>query len=172
MVTVSTAALEKARTLVESVLDPEMPMLTLADLGVVRDVDITPDGAVVVTLTPTYSGCPALATMRADIEHLLHQHGHDQVRVNTSLTPAWSSDWITESGMRKLRDAGYSTPGRAPARQTGPVPLTLTTRPRPVSCPQCGSSRTELVSEFGATLCKAQYRCTACREPFDHVKEI
>lgn len=169
---VTTVALENARTLVESVLDPEMPMLTLADLGVVRDVEIDPDGAVVVTITPTYSGCPALATMRADIEHLLHQHDYHQVRVDTSLTPAWSTDWITESGVRKLRDAGYSTPGLAPSRTAGPVPLTLTIRPRAVSCPQCGSPHTELVSEFGATLCKAHYRCRACLEPFDHVKEI
>ncbi|MFF0815552.1 1,2-phenylacetyl-CoA epoxidase subunit PaaD [Rhodococcus sp. NPDC003318] len=161
-----------ARTLVESVLDPEMPMLTLADLGVVRGVEIDPDGAVVVAITPTYSGCPALATMRADIEHLLTRHGYARVRVDTSLTPAWSSDWISESGARKLRDAGYSTPGPAPARSTGPVPLTLITRPRAVSCPRCGSPATDLVSEFGATLCKAHYRCRACLEPFDHVKEI
>ncbi|WP_430335922.1 1,2-phenylacetyl-CoA epoxidase subunit PaaD [Rhodococcus sp. ACT016] len=166
------AAHEDARTLVESVIDPEMPMLTLADLGVIRDVDIDQNGAVVVTITPTYSGCPALATMRVDIEQLLNRHGYNQVRVDTSLTPPWSSDWITESGMRKLREAGYSPPGRAPAPGTGPVPLTLTTPPRAVSCPQCGSPRTELVSEFGATLCKAHYRCIACLEPFDHVKEI
>ncbi|MGY0499326.1 1,2-phenylacetyl-CoA epoxidase subunit PaaD [Nocardia sp. FBN12] len=167
----NTQGIENARALVESVLDPEMPMLTLADLGVVRDVAVDPDGAVVVTITPTYSGCPALATMRADIEHLLYQHDYRRVRVDTSLTPAWSSDWITESGVRKLREAGYSTPGTAPTAR-GPVPLTLTNRRRAVACPQCDSPHTELVSEFGATLCKAHYRCLACLEPFDHVKEI
>jgi len=172
-VTVTTADLANARALVESVLDPEMPMLTLADLGVVRDVVIDRDDTVVVTITPTYSGCPALVTMRSDIERLLHRHAYRNVRVDTSLSPAWSSDWISESGMRKLRDAGYSTPGRAPATPArGPVPLTLTTRRRAVFCPLCGSPHTEVVSEFGATLCKAHYRCRACLEPFDHVKEI
>ncbi|MEE2030654.1 1,2-phenylacetyl-CoA epoxidase subunit PaaD [Rhodococcus sp. CC-R104] len=161
-----------ARELAESVPDPEMPMLTLADLGVVRNVEVNADGSVIVTITPTYSGCPAIATMRADIEHRLTRHGYCDVRVDTTLTPPWSSDWISEAGRRKLREAGYSTPGPAPLRTNGPVPLTLTTRSRALTCPQCGSPSTELISEFGATLCKAHYRCTACLEPFDHVKEI
>ncbi len=160
-----------ARTLVDAVLDPEMPMLTLADLGVVRDVDVD-DEAVVVTITPTYSGCPALATMRDDITRVLTEGGYRDVRVDTSLTPAWSSDWITETGLRKLHEAGYSAPGPVPRPSAGPVPLTLTVRPRAVACPRCGSTQTRLVSEFGATLCKAHYTCSSCLEPFDHVKEI
>ncbi|MBU4614900.1 phenylacetate-CoA oxygenase subunit PaaJ [Rhodococcus sp. GG48] len=171
MVTVAAPTPADARELVGSVLDPEMPMLTLADLGVVRAVEVEDDGSVVVTITPTYSGCPAIATMRTDIEGALRRHGY-RARVDTSLTPPWSTDWISESGRRKLREAGYSVPGPAPARSPGPVPLTLTTRLRPLTCPQCGSPRTELVSEFGSTLCKAHYRCTACLEPFDHVKEF
>jgi ring-1,2-phenylacetyl-CoA epoxidase subunit PaaD len=161
-----------ARRIAATVMDPEMPLLTLDDLGVLREVEVRRDGSVLVTITPTYSGCPAMATMRDDIEHKLLDHGYPDVEIVTSLTPAWSTDWISEDGRRKLRETGYSVPGPAPARTTGPVPLTLTVRPRLIDCPQCGSSNTRLISEFGATLCKAQYRCDDCLEPFDHVKEI
>jgi ring-1,2-phenylacetyl-CoA epoxidase subunit PaaD len=158
---------------VAALLDPEMPMVTLADLGIVRDVYEDLDtGAVMVTITPTYSGCPAMATIRDDIVASLHRHGHCDVEIRVSLQPAWSTDWITEAGRRQLAQAGCSPPGPAPRRTSGPVPLTLTARPRMLTCPQCGSNRTRLISEFGATLCKAQYQCSACGEPFDHVKEI
>lgn len=161
-----------ARDIAASVMDPEMPPLTLDDLGVLREVTVSVDGSVLVTITPTYSGCPAMATMRDDIEHKLLEHGYDRVEISTRLTPAWSSDWISAEGRRKLSEAGYSVPGPAPKRTAGPVPLTLTAKPRVIDCPQCGSSNTVLTSEFGATLCKAQYRCSDCLEPFDHVKEI
>lgn len=161
-----------ARAVAASVTDPEMPPLTLDDLGVLREVTVSPDGSVLVTITPTYSGCPAMATMRDDLEHKLLEHGYDRVRIRTRLTPAWSSDWISTEGRRKLSAAGYSVPGPAPQRTAGPVPLTLTPKPRTIVCPQCGSPNTVLHSEFGATLCKAQYRCSDCLEPFDHVKEI
>ncbi|MFD6163471.1 1,2-phenylacetyl-CoA epoxidase subunit PaaD [Nocardia sp. NPDC060256] len=154
-----------------SVTDPELPPLTLADLGVLREVTVV-DGNVLVTLTPTYSGCPAMATMRDDITHRLRDFGYDHVEIRTRLTPAWSSDWISAAGRRKLSAAGYSVPGPAPKPTAGPVPLTLTAKPRVIDCPQCGSSNTLLTSEFGATLCKAQYRCADCLEPFEHVKEI
>ena len=167
-----TNAQNKAQEIAAAVLDPELPLLTLGDLGVLRDVEVHDDGSVLVTITPTYSGCPAMATMRDDIEHSLLDNGFESVKVITSLTPAWSTDWISEVGLRKLRDTGYSVPGPAPTRLSGPVPLTLTAKPRRVSCPQCSSMSTRLVSEFGATLCKAQYRCNVCLEPFEHVKEI
>ena len=168
----TTAVRSDARRLAESVLDPEMPMLTLADLGVLREVEEFADGSVVVTITPTYSGCPAMATMRDDIEHTLQDAGFGHVEVRTVLTPPWSTDWISDDGRRKLRENGYSTPGPAPLRTSGPVPLTLTVKPRAVTCPVCHSANTRLDSEFGATLCKALYRCLDCLEPFDHVKEI
>ncbi|GCE42851.1 Phenylacetate-CoA oxygenase, PaaJ subunit [Rhodococcus wratislaviensis] len=168
----TTAVRSDARRLAESVLDPEMPMLTLADLGVLRDVEENADGSVIVTITPTYSGCPAMATMRDDIEHTLQDAGFGSVEVRTVLTPPWSTDWISDDGRRKLRENGYSTPGPAPLRTSGPVPLTLTVKPRAVTCPVCHSANTRLDSEFGATLCKALYRCLDCLEPFDHVKEI
>ncbi|MGA8987358.1 1,2-phenylacetyl-CoA epoxidase subunit PaaD [Aeromicrobium sp.] len=159
-----------ARRVVASVTDPEMPMLTLEDLGVLRDVEVVGD-RVVVTITPTYSGCPAMATMRDDLVHALHDHGFDQVEVRVSLHPAWSSDWITERGRQALTDHGLSAPGPAP-RHVGPVLLSLRPTRRTLVCPRCASSDVELTSEFGPTACKALYRCSACLEPFEHVKEI
>ena len=157
------------RAIAASVTDPEMPMLTLEDLGVLRDV--RQEGSeVVVTITPTYSGCPAMATMRDDLVHRLTDAGYD-ARVVVSLTPAWSSDWITERGRDALRAHGLSAPGPA-RRRTGPVALDLTPTRRDLTCPQCGSGDVDLTSQFGATACKALYRCSACLEPFEHVKEI
>ena len=157
-----------------AVTDPELPMLTLADLGVLRSVeeaDDGPDKKVVVTITPTYSGCPAMATMRDDLVHALTDEGYADVEVRVSLSPAWTTDWISDRGRAALVEHGISAPGPAPQRG-GPVALTLAPTRRTIACPQCGSAATELVSEFGSTACKALYRCTDCLEPFDHVKEI
>ena len=161
---------DRAVAAARSVTDPEMPMLTLEDLGVLRDVTVAPSGAVTVTITPTYSGCPAMATMRDDLVRTLGEAGL-QATVRVSLSPAWSSDWITERGRAALRAHGLSAPGPAP-RRSGPVPLSLGRIQRAITCPRCGSSAVELTSEFGATACKAMYRCASCLEPFDHVKEI
>lgn len=151
------------------VTDPELPMLTLADLGVLRDVQ-TVDGRVIVSITPTYSGCPAMNAMRDDIEYALRAAGYPDVEIRTVLRPAWSSDWITEHGRAALAAAGIAAPGPAPAA-TGPVPLTLgLSRPR-VTCPNCASTDTEEISRFGATACRALWRCRACAEPFERVKE-
>ncbi len=160
-----------AREVAERVTDPEMPMLTLADLGVLRSVE-EDEGRVVVTITPTYSGCPAMATMRDDLVHRLQDHGFGDVEVRVRLSPAWSSDWISERGRSALRAHGLSAPGPAPTRSSGPVPLSLTPTRRALTCPRCGSEDTVLTSEFGATACKALYRCATCAEPFEHVKEI
>jgi ring-1,2-phenylacetyl-CoA epoxidase subunit PaaD len=160
----------RARTIAASVTDPEMPMLTLEDLGVLRDVQES-GRQVVVTITPTYSGCPAMATMRDDLVHALQDHGFTDVEVRTSLHPAWSSDWISDRGRRALAAHGISAPGPATHRD-GPVPLTLLATPRSLSCPRCRSADVRLSSEFGATACKAMYRCESCLEPFEHVKEI
>ncbi len=154
-----------------TVVDPELPMLTLADLGVLRDVQVADDGAVVVDITPTYSGCPAMATMRDDLVRRLQEEGYDDVRVRVALHPAWTTDWITPQGRAALADAGISPPGPAP-RHEGAVVLQLAPTRRAVTCPRCGSADVELTSEFGSTACKAMYRCRACLEPFDHVKEI
>lgn len=160
-----------ARSVAETVTDPELPMLTLADLGVLRDVR-TEDGTVVVEITPTYSGCPAMGVMRADLVHALHRAGFDRVDVRTVLAPAWTSDWITDVGRRKLAAGGIAPPGAAPVRTTGPVPLQLSPTRRTASCPVCGSADTEQTSEFGPTACKALLRCRVCGEPFERIKEI
>lgn len=153
------------------VTDPELPQVTLADLGVLRDVRLE-GGTVVVEITPTYTGCPAMGVMRADLVLALREAGFADVDVRTVLSPAWSTDWISEEGRRKLAAAGIAPPGPAPARTTGPVPLQLGPPRRTADCPLCGSPDTEQLSEFGATACKALRRCRSCREPFEHVKEI
>ena len=165
-----TEAIDRARAAAGRVTDPEMPMLTLVDLGVLRDVSIE-DGRVVATITPTYSGCPAMATMRDDLQRELLHAGFEDAEVRVSLTPAWTSDWITEAGRKALQDAGISPPGQAP-RHEGPVALTLMPTRRAVTCVLCGSDNVRLSSEFGPTACKAMYQCLDCLEPFDHVKEI
>ena len=165
----SGADLAAAREIAAAVPDPELPMVTVADLGILRDV-AAEDGRLVVTITPTYSGCPALREIAHDLRRRLGQAGFAEVTVRTALAPAWSSDWITAEGRRKLRAAGISPPHPVPS---GPVPLTLTaTRREPVACPRCSSRDTTRTAAFGATACKALFRCETCREPFEHVKEI
>ncbi|MGH3359633.1 MAG: 1,2-phenylacetyl-CoA epoxidase subunit PaaD [Nocardioidaceae bacterium] len=169
MTTSTLPDLARAREIASTVADPELPMVTIADLGILRDVAY--DGAtLVVTITPTYSGCPAMATMRADLEVALRRAGFDDVDVRTALRPAWTTDWISEDGRRKLDDNGISSPG--PASHDGPVALTLTLPSRRLRCPQCGSGDTDETSHFGSTACKSLHRCRTCGEPFEHVKEI
>ena len=159
-----------AAAVAATVTDPELPMLTLADLGVLRSVSES-EGRVVVAITPTYTGCPAMDTMRDDLEHALVSAGYPDVEIRTQLSPAWTSDWISASGRRKLAAAGIAPPGAAP-RRSGPIPLTLSAPVSRVLCPHCGSADTEEQSRFGATACKALRRCRTCLEPFEHVKEI
>ena len=161
MVGVLTA--DQVRTVLDAVVDPEIPVLTIADLGVLRDVTVE-GGQVVVTVTPTYSGCPAMDEIRADVLAALHAAGVADVEVRTVLAPAWTTDWMTAAGRAKLEAFGIAPPlGRA----TGPVPVLLGT----VRCPQCGSGDTEELTRFASTSCKALWRCRSCREPFDHFKD-
>lgn len=169
---VNTSAPPDARAVAETVTDPELPLLTLADLGVLRDVRVERAGRVVVSITPTYTGCPAVQTMRDDLRARLFAAGYAEVEVRTVLDPPWTSDWISESGRRKLADAGIAPPGEAPRRTTGPVPLALGPIRRVVRCPRCGSADTDELSRFGATACKSLRRCNDCQEPFEHFKEI
>jgi ring-1,2-phenylacetyl-CoA epoxidase subunit PaaD len=150
--------------------DPELPMLTVADLGILREVQV--DGArVIATITPTYSGCPAMREISADVQHRLQRAGYADVQVRTRLAPPWTSDWITPDGRRKLAAAGIAGPHAAP-RRCGPTPLNLGATRARVTCPHCGSADTARTADFGATACKALYRCAACSEPFEYVKEI
>ncbi|WAL96667.1 1,2-phenylacetyl-CoA epoxidase subunit PaaD [Streptomyces sp. Je 1-369] len=166
MVTTAPTALEaELLALAGSVPDPELPVLTLAELGVVRGVRVLSPGRVDVELTPTYTGCPAIEAMSADIEQVLHEHGVAEVAVRTVLSPAWSTEDISAEGRRKLAEFGIAPPRSHAA--DGPVPLSLSIR-----CPHCGSTDTELLSRFSSTACKALRRCDSCREPFDHFKEL
>lgn len=165
------ADLDRARRIAGSVPDPELPMLTLADLGILRDVTVT-GSRVVVSLTPTYSGCPALAEMRSDLTARLAGAGLADVEIRTVLSPPWSTDWISSDGRSKLAAAGIAPPAPTARPTSGPVPLTLTTPDRRVPCPACGSPDTQRTAAFGATACKDLYRCRSCAEPFEHVKEI
>ncbi|MEU6535605.1 1,2-phenylacetyl-CoA epoxidase subunit PaaD [Streptomyces sp. NPDC047000] len=174
-----------------SVPDPELPVLTLLELGVVRAVHARGPDTAEVEMTPTYTGCPAVEAMALDIERALHAHGVREVTVRTVLAPAWSTDDITDEGRRKLREFGIAPPRErahaaadtattgAGATAAGPVSVALgPTRtaaappPEPVRCPHCGSADTELLSRFSSTACKALRRCLTCREPFDHFKEL
>ncbi|SDZ36377.1 ring-1,2-phenylacetyl-CoA epoxidase subunit PaaD [Micromonospora pattaloongensis] len=155
-----------AREAVAAVVDPEIRVITIDELGVLRDVDVdSTTGRVTVTITPTYTGCPAMDVIRADIRRALYAAGHPDAEVVTVYAPAWSTDWISESGRAKLAAAGIAPPG--PSARRGAVPLALGVR-----CPRCGSAETEQLSRFGSTACKSLWRCRSCREPFDHVKAL
>jgi len=168
---VTGTGLVAAREVAAAVPDPELPMVTVADLGILRDVS-EESGQVVVTITPTYSGCPALREIAQDLRHRLTAAGFGPVTVRTSLSPAWTSDWISPAGAAKLRAAGIAPPHAARAPRPGPVPLTLLTSRPAVPCPVCGSSDTTQTAAFSATACKALYRCESCREPFEYLKDI
>ena len=156
--------LEQIRSIVGRVPDPEIPVLSIADLGILRGVTTDAHGHVEVTLTPTYSGCPAMEAITADVRAVLAEHGYHDVTVQMVLAPAWTSDWMTGEGKAKLREYGVSPP--AP-RSDGPVRVGLSVR-----CPQCGSPDTRELSRFGSTACKSLWVCEECREPFDHFKVI
>jgi ring-1,2-phenylacetyl-CoA epoxidase subunit PaaD len=166
-----TAAEGTAAEVAAAVCDPELPMLTLGDLGILRDVRESAEG-VRVSITPTYSGCPAMEAIRDDVRSALRAAGYDRVEVRTVLNPPWTTDWITDAGRGKLAAAGIAPPGAAPRRGSGPVPLVLEPVRRSVRCPRCGEPDTERIATFSATACRELRRCPACREPFEHVKEI
>ena len=154
----STAPADRARRALATVVDPEIPVLTVEDMGILRGVAIDGD-RVIVTITPTYSGCPAMETIRRDVESALSAEGFTDVIVETVYSPAWTTDWIGEEARRKLAGVGIAPPG--------PV-----SDPGPVLCPRCRAEATREVSHFGSTACKALMVCESCGEPFDRFKEI
>jgi ring-1,2-phenylacetyl-CoA epoxidase subunit PaaD len=153
---------QRAWDVAATVVDPEIPVLTIADLGVLRDVAVN-DGQVEVAITPTYSGCPAMNMITLEIELALEREGFRGSRVRTVLSPAWTTDWMSEDGRRKLREYGIAPPLASSSRRA-------LFGVEQVGCPQCGSKDTEVLSEFGSTSCKALWRCKNCREPFDYFK--
>jgi len=157
--------------------DPEIPVVSVVDLGIIRRVELGDDGTVRVGVSPTYSGCPATAVIKHDIVHALRQAGFGGATVFDVLSPPWTSDWISDEGRRKLSEYGIAPP--APYGAAGALSASgaararsLAVSDRELTCPRCGSLATERVSEFGSTPCKALYRCTSCLEPFDHFKCI
>ena len=163
----------KIRKLLEEVKDPEVPVLSIIDLGIIRSVQIisptsneTGDGpGVRVTITPTYSGCPAMDVIKMDIRLKLLEKGYKNISIQQSLSPAWTTDWMTEEGKRKLKEFGIAPPN--PKQQFCSVEMF---QHEAVQCPRCSSFHTEVISQFGSTACKAMYRCLGCKEAFDYFK--
>jgi ring-1,2-phenylacetyl-CoA epoxidase subunit PaaD len=151
-------------TLLEAVSDPEIPVLSIVDLGIVRHVRFDEAGRLHVGLTPTYTGCPATEVIRGSVRQALSAHGHADALLEEVLSPPWSSDWLSAAGRSKLAAFGIAPPERT---VSSPRQLWGAT---PVACPRCASRSTTRISEFGSTPCKAHYRCEACREPFDYFK--
>ncbi|WP_455835786.1 1,2-phenylacetyl-CoA epoxidase subunit PaaD [Pseudarthrobacter siccitolerans] len=152
-----------------TVCDPEIPVLTIEDLGILRNVQVTETGKVIVTITPTYSGCPAMDAIRDDLKTAFAKEGYQDVRVDLVLAPAWTTDWMTEAGKAKLQEYGIAPPSGMSdaARHAGPIRLTMA-----VKCPQCASLNTKELTRFGSTSCKALYVCQDCKEPFDYFKVL
>ena len=147
----------------EDVYDPEVPVLSIVDLGIVRDVKVVKNH-VTITITPTYTGCPAMGTIEKDIIEKLQEEVITSYEIHTSIAPAWTTDWMSERGKKKLKDYGIAPP------QDEADKSVLFADPLVVPCPVCDSSDTKLVSQFGSTACKAHYQCKKCREPFDYFK--
>lgn len=158
----------KAWEVLRRVPDPEIPVISVTDLGIVREV-VAGDEGVEVVVTPTYAGCPATEVIRASIEEALRAAGAVSVRISTRLDPPWTTDWIAPEARKRLREYGIAPPHALPLDEQ---PIMFAPRLLPVECPRCGSSDTERLSQFGATACKALYRCRTCREPFEYFKPL
>jgi ring-1,2-phenylacetyl-CoA epoxidase subunit PaaD len=174
MTTAALPDLETVRHWLSLVPDPEIPVISLIDLGIIRDVAWQED-TLVVTVTPTYSGCPATTVINLDIEAALKARGVEKIRLERRLSPPWTTDWISAEGREKLRAYGIAPPvdgTAADGRLAGRISRLAGTSNLVIACPRCGSTATQKVSQFGSTPCKASYRCTDCLEPFDYFKCI
>ena len=167
----ATTRCERAWAALHEVLDPEVPALSVCDLGIVREV-LDHGDRLEVVLTPTYSGCPATEVISHDVRSAVERAGLGPVVVSLRRAPAWTTDWISTEGRRKLSEYGIAPPGPVLAAGTAVIRLVDRRAARAVPCPRCGSAQTEQLSAFGSTACKAMYRCVACREPFEHFKPI
>jgi ring-1,2-phenylacetyl-CoA epoxidase subunit PaaD len=165
-------SLEAIWSWLEAIPDPEIPVLSILDLGIVRDVRYEEEGGeriLRVAVTPTYSGCPAIRAIERDVVRALHERGVERVVLETRLSPPWTTDWLTAAGREKLRAYGISPPRARAVDPNAPLEIGALLDER-ARCPRCSSDAVELVSRFGSTPCKALYRCGVCREPFDHFK--
>lgn len=157
--------LKKIKSILETVTDPEIPVLTISDLGILRDVSLH-DDEIEVVITPTYSGCPAMDMISMNIKMALLEHGYKKIKITSVLYPAWTTDWMTETGKEKLKTFGIAPPN--PTQQVCEPKLFAAAEA--VQCPRCNSWHTHRVSEFGSTACKSLYQCDDCKEPFDYFK--
>ena len=158
---------EQLTKLLHQVPDPEIPVLSVIDLGVIRDIIIGKHHDITIVITPTYSGCPAMKMIEEEIISKIKESGFENVTVQTILSPAWTTDWISDEAKEKLREYGIAPPQHNSADKS-----LLSGKPKIVVCPQCRSPKTEMISQFGSTACKALYRCLECKEPFDYFKCI
>ena len=163
---------DRAWQVLDGVLDPEVPVVSVRDLGIVREVREAADGAITVVVTPTYSGCPATEVIEQSIVDALVADGLGPVRVEMRRAPAWTTDWMSDAGRQKLREYGIAPPGPVAAAASAPLRFMPRARLQTLACPRCESMHTERISAFGATACKALWRCLACGEPFEHFKPI
>lgn len=166
-----TSRLAQAWAVLQTVLDPEVPVVSVCELGIVRDVLLQGDGLQVV-LTPTYSGCPATELIESNVVSALEAAGFSPVGVILQRAPAWTTDWISAEGKTKLREYGIAPPGPVAADEGVVMRFTPRHKAPALDCPRCGSASTERISAFGSTACKALYRCLACKEPFEHFKPL
>jgi ring-1,2-phenylacetyl-CoA epoxidase subunit PaaD len=162
-------ALDAIWKMLATIPDPEIPVISIVELGIVRNVAIDNAG-IVVTVTPTYSGCPATAMIATDIRRALTEAGVQHCRIETQLSPAWTTDWIVPAARERLRDYGIVPPGQRTTTRSIDITGLRKREAVSIACPRCGSKRTQELSRFGSTPCKAQYRCDDCREPFDYFK--
>ncbi|MEO9964405.1 MAG: 1,2-phenylacetyl-CoA epoxidase subunit PaaD [Reichenbachiella sp.] len=164
MTNLKTISSDQIMDLLRTVMDPEIPVLSVVDMGVIREIEIA--DTIQVTITPTYSGCPAMNTIESDIKKCLSDNGFENVVIKTVLQPAWTTDWLTENGRAQLKAYGIAPPSGSTSKRA------LFLEDETVPCPKCNSKNTVLISEFGSTACKAHYKCKECLEPFDYFKCI
>jgi len=158
---------ENILTLLSEIPDPEIPVISIVELGVIRDVFLIAENGIEVTITPTYSGCPAMKQMEDDVVSKLKENGFEEVRIKMVYSPAWTTDWLSETAKKKLQDYGI-----APPEQSTTDKSFLTGQPKSVTCPRCKSKNSIMISQFGSTACKALYKCNDCLETFDYFKCI
>lgn len=156
---------DEIKDLLENIVDPEIPVLTIKDIGILRDVNINSDGILEVVITPTYVGCPAMGVIEEDIELLFKKHSIENYKIDLVLSPAWTTDWISDEAKLKLEEYGIAPPiGHSQDKSF------ITSSPKTIRCPQCKSESTKMISQFGSTACKSLYKCEDCLEPFDYFK--